>query len=87
MFKNQNLDKVLKHEESTPLEKTIASKMIVENLFESKFGTGVQSFCSQNSKLESSKHKHSSVSDLANVLDNMMLESRSDKFLNFDIRN
>jgi hypothetical protein len=33
MLRNQNLDKVLKHEDSTPLEKTIASKMIIENIF------------------------------------------------------
>ena len=61
--------------------------MIIENIFESKFGTGLQTFCSQNSKLDNFRHSHSSVSDLANLLDNMMLEPRSENLVSFDIKN
>jgi hypothetical protein len=49
-LKDKNLDKVVKHPNATPLEKTIASKMIVENLFYDKFGTTLQNFALQTNK-------------------------------------
>lgn len=49
-LKDKNLDMVIKQPTATQLEKTIASKMIVENLFYNKFGTTLQNFSSQSNK-------------------------------------
>ena len=49
-LKDKNLEKVIKQPTVSHLEKTIASKMIVENLFYNKFGTTLQNFALQNNK-------------------------------------
>ena len=68
------------------MEKTIASKMIVENLFESKFGVGLNSFCYQNAKMENYKSNYSNVNELADILDDLMTKKK-DSFVNFDSKN
>lgn len=82
-LKDKNLDKVIKQPTATQLEKTIASKMIVENLFYNKFGTTLQHFCAQNNKPESSSHNYSSISELTAMFDELMSRNKDDSIARY----
>ena len=60
--------------------------MIVENLFEGQFGMGLNYFCTQNNKTENNKHSYLSIGDLADTLDDLMIQKK-DSQIQFEARN
>lgn len=60
--------------------------MMVESMFENKFGMGLNSFCSQNSKQENHAPSYLSIGELADTLDDMMIQKKSSQ-IQFEVKN
>lgn len=70
-LRGKNLEKLIR-QDGPVLERATASKMIVENLFEKNFGSTLSAFCQNNTRLDSSKASYSSISALADTLDQLL---------------
>ena len=70
-LRNRKPEDVLKQDESSNLERKIASKVIIENIFQDKFGVTIQSFQAQNTKQQAPKKASLNIANLEEMLNSL----------------
>ena len=75
-LRGKNLEQVLTHSNASTLEKTTASKLLVEKMFEKNFGMTVGEFCAKGSHNDNPRSSYSSIAALSNLLDAVIENSK-----------
>jgi hypothetical protein len=84
-LRGKNLERLIR-QDGPALERATASKMIVEGLFEKNFGSTLSNFCQSNTRLESGKASYSSISALADTLDQLVHRTHEQDSVHRDSR-